>query len=361
MLAMMNQVQDTSTMTDDDRWQAVVRSDRNRDGQFVLGVRTTGIYCRPSCSAKLPKRENVRFFADPNAAERAGFRPCRRCDPRADLAPREAMIARATAWLDDHLEERVTLARLAAAVGVSPAHLQRTFTQVTGVSPRQYIASQRLAGAKSRLRHGDDVTTALHASGYGSSSRFYEQARGALGMTPVSYQRGGAGATIRFATGATRVGRVLVAVTERGLCAVSIGDDDATLEAALREEYPRATIVRDDDLAQPYLTAVAAYLRDRTTLAALPVDIAATQFQNQVWAAIRAIPPGECRTYGEIAETVGRPGAARAVASACAANPLALIIPCHRVVRSDGAAGGYRWGAHRKTALLAYEGDGVMG
>ena len=196
MIAINTQM-DRSSMGDDDRWQAVLNRDRGRDGQFVLAVRTTGIYCRPSCPARKPNRENVSFFTDADAAERAGFRACRRCSPRATLAPKEAMVARAAAWLDAHTEERVTLARLAEAVGVSPDHLQRTFTQVTGVSPRQYVAARRLEGAKSRLRNGDDVTTALYAAGYGSSSRFYAQARSQLGMTPSSYKKGGEGSERR--------------------------------------------------------------------------------------------------------------------------------------------------------------------
>ncbi|MFN8591738.1 MAG: bifunctional DNA-binding transcriptional regulator/O6-methylguanine-DNA methyltransferase Ada [Thermomicrobiales bacterium] len=353
MLATMNQ--NPTTMSDDDRWQAVVARDRASDGQFVLGVRTTGIYCRPSCSAKLPNRGNVEFFTNAAAAERAGFRPCKRCDPRAVLAPREAMIARATAWLDEHLDERVTLERLAGAVGVSPAHLQRTFTEVTGVSPRQYMAARRLETVKERLRQGEDVTTAIHHAGYGSSSRFYAQARGDLGMSPLNYRRGGDGETIRYSIGQSAFGRVLVAATERGVCTISIGEDDLALNSALEGEFPRATIKRDDAALELFLAAVLAHVRDRTTLAALPLDIIGTRFQQQVWDTLRTIPAGERRTYGEIARAMGNPGAARAVGSACAANPLAVVIPCHRAVPADGTPGGYRWGSERKAALLAAE------
>jgi AraC family transcriptional regulator, regulatory protein of adaptative response / methylated-DNA-[protein]-cysteine methyltransferase len=342
-------------LTDDERWQAVQRRDRNRDGQFVLAVRTTGIYCRPSCPARQPKRENVRFYLDADAAERAGFRPCKRCKPRAPLAPHEAMVARATAWLDEHLEERVTLGRLAAAVGVSPAHLQRTFTEVTGVSPRQYVAAKRLEGAKTRLRRGDEVGAAIFGAGYGSSSRFYAQARASLGMSPASYRRGGEGATIRYATAQTAFGPVLVAATERGVCAVSLGENEEGLEETLREEFPRATIERDVGAVRLHLAAVLAHLRDRSSLATVPLDVQATPFQGRVWAALRAIPPGERRTYGDVAAALGDPGAARAVASACASNPVAIVIPCHRVVRGDGGAGGYRWGFGRKEALLTAE------
>ena len=226
--------------------------DRGRDGDFVFAVSTTGIYCRPSCPARRPRRENVSFFADPAAAERAGFRACRRCRPKAAVSSQEELVARAITWLDAHVEERVTLPRLAAALGVSPGHLQRTFTRVTGVSPRMYAAARRLELAKSRLRDGADVTSALHASGYGSSSRFYAQARASLGMTPTSYKQGGEGMTMNYATADSPLGRVLVAATERGICAVSIGEDDAALEQSLTAEYPRATIRRDDDALRPY-------------------------------------------------------------------------------------------------------------
>jgi AraC family transcriptional regulator of adaptative response/methylated-DNA-[protein]-cysteine methyltransferase len=265
-------------------------------------------------------------------------------------------VARATAWLDTHIEERVTLPRLAAALGVSPGHVQRTFTRVTRVSPRAYAAARRLELAKTRLRDGVDVTSALHASGYGSSSRFYAQARASLGMTPTSYKQGGEGMTMNYATTGSPIGRVLVAATERGLCAVSIGEDDAALAQSLTAEYPRATIRRDDDALRPYLDSILAHLRDRASLTALPLDVVGTPFQHEVWQVLRAIPAGERRTYGQIAATLGNAKGARAVARACAANPAALVIPCHRVVRGDGGSGGYRWGAERKQALLANEG-----
>ena len=348
--------QKTPTALADDRWQAVMKRDRGRDREFVFAVSTTGIYCRPSCPARRPRPENVSFFADPAAAERAGFRACRRCRPKAIASSQEELVARATAWLDDHIEERVTLPRLAAMLGVSPGHLQRTFTRVIGVSPRMYAAARRLELTKTRLRDGADVTSAFHASGYGSSSRFYAQARSALGMTPTSYKRGGEGMTMNYATADSPLGTVLVAATERGICAVSIGEDEAALEQALTAEYPRATIRRDDDALRPYVDSIVDHLRHQTTLGALPLDVVGTPFQHQVWQALRTIPVGERRTYGQIAATVGNPNGARAVARACAANPAALIIPCHRVVRGDGGSGGYRWGAERKEAILANEG-----
>ena len=348
--------QEMPTVHADDRWQAVLNRDRGHDGEFVFAVSTTGIYCRPSCPARRPRRENVSFFADPATAERAGFRACHRCRPKAIASSQEELVGRATTWLDAHIEERVTLPRLAAALGVSPGHLQRTFTRVTGVSPRMYAAARRLELAKSRLRDGADVTSALYASGYGSSSRFYAQARSALGMMPTSYKRGGEGMTMNYATTGSPIGQILVAATERGICAVSIGEDDAALEQSLTAEYPRATIRRDDDALRPYVDSVLTYLRDRTSLGALPLDVVGTPFQYEVWQALQTIPTGERRTYGQIAATLGHPKGARAVARACAANPVALVIPCHRVVRSDGGSGGYRWGAERKQALLANEG-----
>ena len=348
--------QEMSTTRADDRWQAVMDRDRGRDGDFVFAVSTTGIYCRPSCPARRPRRENVSFFTDPASAERAGFRACRRCRPKSIASSQQELVARAITWLDAHVEERVTLSRLAAALGVSPGHLQRTFTRIIGVSPRTYAAARRLELAKSRLRDGADVTSALHDSGYGSSSRFYAQARSALGMTPTSYKRGGEGMTMNYATTDSPLGQILVAATERGICAVSIGEDDSTLEQSLTAEYPRATIRRDDDALRPYVDSVLAHLRDRTSLSALPLDVVGTPFQQAVWQALRAIPAGERRTYGQIAATLGNPKGARAVANACAANPAALVIPCHRVVRGDGGSGGYRWGAERKQAILANEG-----
>jgi AraC family transcriptional regulator of adaptative response/methylated-DNA-[protein]-cysteine methyltransferase len=347
--------QETPAALADDRWQAVMSRDRGRDGDFVFAVSTTGIYCRPSCPARRPRRKHVSFFADPATAERAGFRACRRCRPKAAVSSQEELVARAITWLDAHVEERVTLPRLAAALGVSPGHLQRTFTRVTGVSPRMYAAARRLESAKTRLRDGADVTSALHASGYGSSSRFYAQARSALGMTPTSYRRGGEGMTMNYATADSPIGRLLVAATERGICAVSIGEDDDALEQSLTAEYPRATIRRDDDGLRPYVDSIVAHLRDRTPLTALPIDVVGTPFQHEVWQALRTIPAGERRTYGQVAASLGNPQGARAVARACAANPAALVIPCHRVVRGDGSSGGYRWGAERKQAILASE------
>ncbi|MCC7023397.1 MAG: bifunctional DNA-binding transcriptional regulator/O6-methylguanine-DNA methyltransferase Ada [Thermomicrobiales bacterium] len=354
---MQTMTHDTNTIPaiDDERWQAVLRRDGNRDGEFVFAVDSTGIYCRPSCPARRPRPEHVRFFSSPSAAERAGYRACRRCRPHATTTLREDLAARAAAWIDEHLDERQTLARMGEALGVSPGHLQRSFTRAMGVSPRAYAAARRLETAKAEMRAGADVTSALHTAGYGSSSRFYEQANSALGMPPSSYRRGGEGMTIRFGTAASAMGRVLVAATELGICAASIGDNDGALEAALRSEFPRAAIARDDEAVRDWLDAMLEHLRQRRGIVALPLDVMGTPFQRSVWRALRAIPEGERRSYAEVAAEIGKPSAARAVAAACAANPVALVIPCHRVVRGDGGLGGYRWGVERKRALLNAE------
>jgi AraC family transcriptional regulator of adaptative response/methylated-DNA-[protein]-cysteine methyltransferase len=351
----MTRETDLMRSSDDDRWQTVLRRDRGRDGDFVFAVTSTGIYCRPSCPARRPRLEHVRYFSDPAAAERAGFRACRRCHPRARVTAQEDLVARATMWIEEHLDERQTLGRMAGALGVSPGHLQRSFTRATGVSPRAYAAARRLETAKSEMRSGADVTSALHAAGYGSSSRFYEQAKAALGIPPATYRRGGEGMTIRFGTAASALGSLLVAATERGICAVSIGDDDSALEAALRAEFPRAIVERDDEAVRDGIDAVLGYLQHRSAIATLPLDLGGTPFQQDVWRALRAIPRGQRRTYAQVAADIGKPGAARAVASACAANPAALVIPCHRVVRGDGGLGGYHWGVERKRALLDEE------
>jgi AraC family transcriptional regulator of adaptative response/methylated-DNA-[protein]-cysteine methyltransferase len=341
---------------EDDRWLAVQQRDHTRDGEFVFAVSTTGIYCRPSCPARRPRPENVRFFRDAAAAERAGFRACRRCRPRSLVTAQQDLVARATAWLDAHEAERVTLPRLADALGVSPSHLQRTFTRIVGVSPRAYLAARRLEAAKMRLREGEDVASAIYGAGYASSSRFYAQAHGSLGMTPSSYKRGGEGMTIAYGTTSSPLGRVLVAATERGVCAVSIGENDVELETWLAAEYPRATMRRDNDAVRLSLTSIAEYLENQKPLPHLPLDVPGTPFQRNVWSALRAIPAGERRTYGKLAASLGLPRGARAVANACAANPAALVIPCHRIVPATGSTGGYRWGTERKRTLLAAEG-----
>lgn len=346
----------------DGRWQAVLARDARCDGRFVFGVRSTGVYCRPSCPARRPRRENVVFFPLPEAAEHAGFRSCRRCRPRdAALDPRVGWVRRLCRHIEASPEGPLTLRALAGEAGMSPHHLQRTFKRVMGITPRQYADACRLATLKARLKKGKAVTEAIYEAGYGSSSRLYERAPAQLGMTPATYRRGGRGMRIAYATVDSPLGRLLVAATERGISAVCLGDSDATLEAALRQEYPAAEVSRDESRLGQWVEAILRYLEGREPHLDLPVDVQATAFQWRVWQELRAIPPGRTRSYGEIARRLGQPTAARAVARACATNPVALVIPCHRVVGESGALTGYRWGVERKRKLLEAEGREAQG
>ncbi|NWF68285.1 MAG: bifunctional DNA-binding transcriptional regulator/O6-methylguanine-DNA methyltransferase Ada [Chloroflexi bacterium] len=337
--------------TENDCWQAVLQRDSSRDGQFVTAVQSTGIYCRPSCPARHPKRQNVRFFATNAEAEAAGFRPCRRCRPD-EVDAHTQLVQQACAYIDAHLEAAPPLAELGAALHVSPFHLQRIFKRVMGVSPRQYAEAQRLARFKAHLKEGDSVTRALYDAGYGSSSRLYP---GLLGMKPSAYRQGGKDMCIHYAIAPCDLGYVLVAATERGLCAVSLGDTPEFLRDALHAEYPAAEIVAQNSGLEQQVAALLDYLQGHALRADLPLDVQATAFQQRVWQTLRAIPYGQTRTYTQIAHAIGQPQAARAVANACAANHVALVIPCHRVVREDGGMGGYKWGVARKETLLARE------
>jgi len=341
---------------DDTRWEAVVARDRRADGEFVYAVRSTGIYCRPSCASRRPRRSVVSFFDDPAHAELAGFRACRRCRPRelAAADPWVDKIRRACVYLAN-VDGHPSLAMLARRIGGSPYHLQRNFKRLVGVSPREYADAVRLRKVKTRLRRGDPVTGAMLDAGYGSSSRFYERAAPKLGMSPSAYRRGGAGMSIKYTIVDSPLGRLLVGATPRGVCAVAMGTSDAELERALAREYPAASIAADEGALAKWTTEILAHLAGRQPRLDLPLDVQATAFQWQVWEALRAIPYGETRTYGDVATAIGRPAAVRAVARACATNPVALAIPCHRVVAAGGRASGYRWGANRKNALLANE------
>jgi AraC family transcriptional regulator, regulatory protein of adaptative response / methylated-DNA-[protein]-cysteine methyltransferase len=346
--------------TDAARWNAVVGRDREQDGRFFYAVRTTGVYCKPSCASRRALRANVRFFDDASAAEAAGFRACKRCDPRATESATSRVIAKARAYLDTHADEQPSLGTLAKTVGMSAFHLQRTFKREVGVSPSKYAAALRADRLKARLRAGATVSRATFDAGYGASSRAYDAATEQLGMTPGAYRRGGKGVHIRYMTAPTTLGRVLVAATERGVCAVTLGDDDETLENALNSEYPQSKRTRvrgsrgDEDL-RAWVAAVRAYLEGAEQEIAVPLDVAGTPFQQRVWEALQRIPYGETRSYTQVAESIAAPTAVRAVASACARNRVSLVIPCHRVVRGTGALGGYRWGLARKERLLARE------
>jgi AraC family transcriptional regulator, regulatory protein of adaptative response / methylated-DNA-[protein]-cysteine methyltransferase len=339
----------------DPRWRAVVARDRAADGQFVYSVRTTGVYCRPSCGARRPNPGNVRFHATPAEATRAGFRACRRCRP--DLPAVE--IGRR------HVEEicRVlaaapvppTLTALAARVGLSPHHLHRVFKAATGVTPRAYALALRARRVEATLKRSDTVTDAIYAAGFNSGGRFYETADRRLGMTPKTYRTGGAGVEIRFAVGECSLGAVLVAQSDRGICAILLGDDPEALVRDLQDRFPRAALIgADSDFERIVATVVAVVEAPRLGLD-LPLDVRGTAFQQRVWEALQTIPVGATASYTDVAARIGSPTAVRAVARACAANPIAVAIPCHRVVRTDGDLSGYRWGIDRKRRLLARE------
>ena len=342
---------------DEQLWQAVVSKDARFDGQFVFAVSSTGVYCRPSCPSRRAHRERVSFFDLPEAAEQAGFRACLRCQPKRArvLDPQMELVQRICRVLDSSDSEGVRLAELATHAGVSVFHLQRTFKRVMGISPRQYLAARRFGNFKSLVRKGDSVTTALYESGFNSSSRLYEYASEELGMTPATYSRGGRGVNINYTIVASSMGRLLVAMTERGVCAVRMGDSDTELEKDLREEFPAAQIERADSVLRESVQKILNHLDNNEPRLDLPLDIKATAFQRQVWEKLRAIPYGETVSYGDVAKALGKPGAVRAVGRACATNPVALVIPCHRVVREDKSLGGYRWGLERKKKLLEKE------
>lgn len=337
---------------EDARWSAVENRDPRAAGRFVYAVATTGIYCRPTCPSRRPKRENVAFYATPADAEAAGFRACLRCLPNE--VSREQRVVGAVQRLLEEAEEAPTLAQLADAVGLSPWHLQRVFKRATGMSPKRYATALAAERMKRELPEAETVAAAQYEAGFGSSRAAYEAGAEHLGMTPGRFKRGGAGETIRYAHADGPFGRFLVAATHRGVCALRFGSDDVT-QGELREEFPAAELVRDDPGLAPAAGSVREHLANLDGTLTLALDVEATDFQRRVWSALRAIPPGETRTYGEIAEAIGAPRAVRAVARACATNPVAIAIPCHRVIRANGELSGYRWGVERKRRLLAGE------
>jgi AraC family transcriptional regulator, regulatory protein of adaptative response / methylated-DNA-[protein]-cysteine methyltransferase len=350
-------------------WEAVRSRNREADGAFVYAVRSTGVYCRPSCPSRRPLSTNVRYFRLPEAAERAGFRPCRRCKPSSAPIrdPKLDVVAQVCRFIDSRMsadsaadgDERLTLSSLAVAARMSSHQLEHAFRTVMGITPRQYADAQRMRGLKSRLRKGDDVTTALYQAGFSSSSRLYERAPSQLGMTPAAYGRGGARMTIRYAIADSPLGQLLVGATERGISAVYLGDSDAVLTGVLQKEYPRAQLLPDDDGSRrklgQWVKQIVEHLRGREPHLDLPTDVRATAFQRRVWEELRKIPYGFTRTYTQVARAIGRPSAVRAVARACATNPTAVVVPCHRVVREDGKLAGYRWGIEHKEKLLETE------
>jgi AraC family transcriptional regulator, regulatory protein of adaptative response / methylated-DNA-[protein]-cysteine methyltransferase len=355
----MATLQTTEHLNEAARWKAVMDRDRGADGIFVYAVHSTGVYCRPSCPSRRPGRDRVSFFDTVSDARQGGFRACKRCTPDsvATVDPWIEKVRRATVYLSN-VDGHPSLARLAARLGGSPYHVQRNFKRIVGITPREYAEACRLKTVKRHLRRGAEVTGAMLDAGYGSSSRFYERAVPKLGMRPSSYRRGGLGEQIGYAIVDSPLGRLLVGATARGVCSVSMAGTDAELMHALKDEYPRAALVADGSGLSAWTSEILAHLSGRRPRLDLPLDVQATAFQWQVWQALGAIPYGETRTYGDIARTIGKPQAVRAVARACASNPVALAIPCHRVVPAAGGTGGYRWGARRKKALLKMEGAG---
>jgi AraC family transcriptional regulator of adaptative response/methylated-DNA-[protein]-cysteine methyltransferase len=338
------------------RWEAVQRRDRGADGAFWYSVRTTGVYCRPSCAARLPRRENVAFHGSPAAAEKAGFRPCRRCRPtEAALAERQAAAVAKACRLIERADEMPSLAVLAKAAGMSRFHFHRVFKSVTGVTPKAYATAQRTRRVRDALTERGSVTAAIYDAGFNSSGRFYAAAPGVLGMTPRDFRAGGTGAAIRFAVGQCSLGAILVAATHKGICAITLGDDPDALVRDLEDRFPKAQLIGGDKEFEQLVARVVGLVETPGQDFDLPLDMRGTAFQQRVWQALRKIPAGTTATYTEIAKRIGRPRAVRAVAAACAGNPLAIAIPCHRVVRLDGDLAGYRWGVERKRALLAKE------
>ncbi len=354
-------MQDVKDVIEEQYWQAVVEKDSSANGTFYVAVRSTGVYCKPSCPSRRPKRENVSFYASPEAAEQAGYRACKRCRPRDVQAdPQVEIVQRVCRYIEQHLEGAISLADLSGQFNISPFHLQRIFKRVMGISPRQYAEAYRLDQLKAQLKERESVTEALYEVGYSSSSRLYE--RSSLGMTPTTYQRGGAGMHISYTIVDLPLGRLLVAATQKGVCSVCIGDEDTLLEKAFQKEYPLADVNHDVDGTplHNWVETLVRHLNGQQPHLELPLDVQATAFQRRVWQALQAIPYSETRSYSQIAQTIGQPGASRAVANACATNPVAIAIPCHRVVRENGNMGGYRWGAARKQQLLEKEAEHVL-
>jgi AraC family transcriptional regulator of adaptative response/methylated-DNA-[protein]-cysteine methyltransferase len=347
--------------TDDAKWAAVTARDKQADGEFVYAVRTTGVYCRPSCGARLARRENVAFHADTAAAERAGFRPCKRCKPdQGGLDARHAALVSAACRRIETAEVAPRLEALAAEAGLSPHYFHRLFRSVTGVTPHAYANARRAERVRDALPAAQSVTSAFYDAGFNSNGRFYANANALLGMKPAAFRAGGEAESIRFAVAQCSLGALLVAATARGLCDISLGDDPETLVKDLQDRFPKAELVGADVEFERWVAQVVGFVESPRIGLSLPLDVRGTAFQQRVWQALRDVPAGETASYAQIAQRIGSPRAVRAVAQACASNKLAVVIPCHRIVRNDGALSGYRWGVGRKRALLAHErGDGM--
>jgi AraC family transcriptional regulator, regulatory protein of adaptative response / methylated-DNA-[protein]-cysteine methyltransferase len=345
--------------SEEERWNAVARRDKQADGRFYYSVRTTGVYCRPSCAARLPRRENVRFYLSPREAEEAGFRACKRCRPNGPPPEKKRVQAiEGACRLIKESEEFPGLESLAHAAGMSRFHFHRTFKSVTGVTPRAFAAAERARRVRKELQRSKTVTEAIYGAGFNSNGRFYAASSEMLGMTPTRFRSGGKGVEIRFAFGESSLGLVLVAVSEKGVCAIFFGEDPEALRRDLERRFPQATLKGGDEDFAALVAKVVAFVEAPRRGLDLPLDLQGTAFERRVWQALREIPAGSTTSYRAIAERIGAPKAARAVARACAANRIAVAVPCHRVTRSDGSLSGYRWGVERKRLLIARESGG---
>ena len=344
---------------DDWRWLAVTQRDKAADGTFYYAVRTTGVYCRPSCPSRQARRENVAFYDSGAQAEQAGFRACKRCKPNeAALGERQAQAIATVCRAIEQAEDLPSLDELAQIAGMSRFHFHRVFKEKTGVTPKAYAAAQRAQRLRAGLAQSGSVTNAMYDAGFNSSGHFYAESSGRLGMTPSAYRAGGSGTQIRFAVAQCWLGAILVATTEKGVCAITLGDDPDRLVRDLQDQFPQAELIGGDATFEKLVAKVIGFIESPQGDLNLPLDVRGTAFQQRVWQALRDIPAGQRVTYSDIAGRIGSPTAVRAVASACASNAIAVLIPCHRVVRMDGSLSGYRWGVERKQALLAREGDG---
>ncbi|MGB7200851.1 MAG: bifunctional DNA-binding transcriptional regulator/O6-methylguanine-DNA methyltransferase Ada [Pyrinomonadaceae bacterium] len=338
-------------------WRAMRENDVRFDGVFFVGVKTTGIYCRPTCRARLPKRENVEFHISRESAVKGGFRACKRCKPELEMAvnPKVDTVIKACYLIEKGAPDDVSLQMLGSELGASPTYLQKIFKEIVGISPKQYADEIKMQKFKTRVRRGNDVTNAMYEAGFGSSRGLYEKASEKLGMTPATYKKGGVGMRINFTIIDSKLGRLLIGATEKGICSVTFGDDDKLLADNLFEEYPNAEFNLADDRFKTYAKTILSHLNGDQKTLDLPLDLRATVFQMRVWAALRQIPYGETRSYSDVAKEIGNERAVRAVARACATNPVALVTPCHRVIGSNGSLSGYRWGIERKKTLLEAE------
>jgi AraC family transcriptional regulator, regulatory protein of adaptative response / methylated-DNA-[protein]-cysteine methyltransferase len=359
MIRTMTKPQVSSGLDADRCWAVVAARDKASDGQFYYSVATTGVYCRPSCAARRANRKNVAFYKSCKDAEAAGFRPCKRCKPNEpSLAAQYAQKVAEACRSIEAAEEAPTLDELAAEIGVSPYHFHRVFKAITGVTPKAYAVAHRQQRVRANLKRSNSVTEAIHESGFNSSGRFYADSAAVLGMTPSDFRNGGVNADMRFAIGDCSLGSILVAASNKGISAIFLGDDPDDLLRTLQDRFPKANLIGGDRVFEEVVAKVVGLIEEPATSFDLPLDVRGTAFQHRVWQALRDIPAGTTATYSEIAKRIGMPKAMRAVAAACAANKLAVAIPCHRVVRNDGSLSGYRWGVERKRTLIAREAKG---